>query len=70
MLALYDAAGGRVREVPLPDVPLLPEREREIAIPAVAAEKPLPPGDYRVEVRLDAGMPALLVGETTLAVPR
>lgn len=70
VLALYDAAGGRVREVPLPDVPLLPEREREIAIPAVAAEKPLPPGDYRVEVRLDAGMPALLVGETTLAIPR
>jgi hypothetical protein len=28
------------------------------------------PGSYRVEVRMDVGLPALLVGETTLNVIR
>jgi hypothetical protein len=27
-------------------------------------------GDYRIELRLDVGLPALLVGETTLKVRR
>jgi hypothetical protein len=51
-------------------VPVLPESEREVAIVAFEAEKPLPPGEYRVEVRFDVGMPAVIVGETTLKVPR
>ncbi len=71
-LVIYDAAGRTLREMPVPDVPLLPEREREVAIVALDADKdsPLPPGDYRVELKLDVGLPALIVGETTLKVPR
>lgn len=71
-LIAYDAAGKNVREVPVPDVPLLPESEREVAVVVVDPDKnlTLPPGDYRIELRLDVGLPALLVGETTLKVPR
>jgi hypothetical protein len=69
-MTLFDRSGAAVSQVPLPDVPLLPEREREVAIPATAAGKPLPDGEYRVEVRIDVGMAALIVGETTLKVPK
>src|SRR5262245_28387082 len=71
-LVLYDQSGRNVREVPVPDVPLLPESEREVAITVVDPEKQLTvaPGDYKVEVRIDVGLPALLVGETSLKVPR
>lgn len=68
-LTLFDAAGTAVREVTVPDVPVLPESEREVAIQAFEAAAPLPAGTYRVEVKIDVGMPALLVGETTLTVP-
>ena len=69
-LTLYDSAGKTVRETAVPDVPLLPEREREVAIPAIEIAKPLPAGEYRVEVKIDVGMPAVLVGETTIKVER
>jgi hypothetical protein len=71
-LIIYDASGKTLREMPVPDVPLLPESERDVAIVATDVEKSLtlPPGDYRVEVKLDVGLPALVVGETTLKVPR
>ncbi len=71
-LVIYDQTGKVVREVPMPDVPLLPNSERDVSIVVVDPEKSmtLAPGDYRVEVRLDVGLPALLVGETTLKVPR
>ncbi|MEO8520247.1 MAG: hypothetical protein ABI603_02725 [Acidobacteriota bacterium] len=72
-LTLYDQAGAKVRDVPIPDVPLLPESEREVAIAVIDPETKaaaLPPGEYRVEVRMDVGLPALLVGETTLKVPK
>ena len=64
--------GQTVREVPVPDVPLLPESEREVMIVVVDPDKQsvLAAGDYRVELRLDVGLPAVLVGETTLKVPR
>jgi P pilus assembly chaperone PapD len=69
-LTLFDATGAAVGQTSIPDVPVLPESEREVAIPAVDPDKPsLPAGEYRVEVRIDVGMPALLVGETTLKVP-
>lgn len=69
---LMDQSGHSVRELPVPDVPLLPESEREVSITVIDADKPVPiePGDYRVEVRMDVGLPALLVGETTLKVVR
>ncbi len=71
-LLVYDQAGKTIREVPVPDVPLLPESEREVTMVVVDPEKnlTLAAGDYRVELRIDVGLPALLVGETTLKVPR
>jgi hypothetical protein len=69
-MRIYNGAGEKVAELPVPDVPVLPESEREVAIDTVDPDepRPLPPGEYRVEVRIDAGMPAVLVGETTLKV--
>lgn len=71
-LVLSDQTGRNVREVPVPDLPLLPESEREVAITVVDPEKQLTvaPGDYKVEVRIDVGLPAVLVGETSLKVLR
>ena len=71
-LILLDASGRNVRELPVPDVPLLPESEREVAITVIDPDRPaaIEPGDYRVEVRVDVGLPAVLVGETTLKVLR
>ena len=69
-LTIFDSTGKEVAQTPIPDVPVLPESEREVAIVAFEAAKPLPPGEYRVEVKIDVGMPALIVGETTLKVAR
>jgi hypothetical protein len=69
-LMLYDRTGIAVATIPVPDVPVLPESEREVAIIATEALKPLLSGDYKVELKLDLGMPALVVGETTLKVAR
>jgi P pilus assembly chaperone PapD len=71
VLTLYGADGKMVRELDVPNVPVLPESEREVAISTTKeGQDPLPPGEYRVEVKLDVGLPALLVGETTLKVVR
>lgn len=69
-LTIFDKSGAKLREMVVPDVPVLPESEREVAIDAANPDKgpALPPGDYRVEVRIDVGMPAVIVGETTLRV--
>jgi hypothetical protein len=70
-LVITGAAGIAVREVPVPDVPVLPESEREVAVVAIdKAASPLPPGEYRVELKIDVGLPTLLVGETTLKVAK
>jgi len=69
-LMLYDRTGVSVAEILVPDVPVLPESERELTIRATEAMKPLLAGDYKVELKLDLGMPALVVGETTLRVAR
>jgi P pilus assembly chaperone PapD len=69
-LLVYDGTGTAIAQIPLPDVPVLPESERDLAITASDATRPLPSGQYRVELKLDVGMPALLVGETTLKVAR
>ena len=69
-LVVFDSGGKEVAQMPVPDVPVLPDSEREVAITAFEGSKPLPEGEYRVEVRIDVGMPALLVGETTLKVSR
>ena len=70
-LVVYGQGGAVVRQVAVPDVPVLPESERDVAV--VVADKtttPLPPGDYRIEIKIDVGLPALIVGETTLKVVR
>jgi hypothetical protein len=69
-LTVFDKTGAKVGEMPVPDAPVLPDSERELAIDVWNAERgpALPPGEYRVEVRIDVGMPAVLVGETTLTV--
>ena len=67
-LVVYDGAGRTVRELPIPDVPVLPDSEREVAVTAIDATNTLPSGDYRVEVKIDVGLPAVIVGETTLRV--
>jgi hypothetical protein len=68
-LTLYDKAGAIVSQTLVPDAPVLPESEREIVILAINPDKPAPPpGEYRVEVKIDVGMPALIVGETTIKV--
>jgi P pilus assembly chaperone PapD len=68
-LTVFGAASAVVREVAVPDVPVLPESERDVAIVlAENAVKPLPPGEYRIEVKIDVGLPALLIGETTLKI--
>lgn len=69
-LMLYDRTGMAVATIPVPDVPVLPESEREVAMIATEALKTLLSGDYKVELKLDLGMPALVVGETTLKVAR
>jgi P pilus assembly chaperone PapD len=68
-LTLYDKAGTAVSQTPVPDVPVLPESEREVAAAAINPDKgSLPPGEYRVEIKIDVGMAALIVGETTFKV--
>jgi P pilus assembly chaperone PapD len=71
-VVIRDASGKVVREMPVPDVPLLPESERDVTIPLIGgdATQPLAAGDYRVELRIDIGLPEVLVGETALKVPR
>jgi hypothetical protein len=71
-LLVYDGTGRMVREVAVPDVPLLPESERDVSMNVIDPEKhaALAAGEYRLELRMDVGLPAVLVGETTLKVPR
>ena len=70
-LQISGVSGVGLREVPVPDVPVLPESERDVVIVAFErAVNPLPPGDYRVELRIDVGLAALIVGETTLKVAK
>ena len=53
---LFDAAGGVAREAAVPDVPLLPESEREVAVPvAIAPATPLAPGIYRAGLQTRSG---------------
>ena len=68
-VTVYGAGNAVVRQVPVPDVPILPESERDVAIVvADSTLKSLPPGEYRIEVKIDVGLPALIIGETTLKV--
>jgi P pilus assembly chaperone PapD len=71
VLTIFDGAGTVVRQIEVPNVPVLPESERDVAIPTAGErDPPLPPGDYRVELKLDVGVRELLVGETRLTIAR
>jgi P pilus assembly chaperone PapD len=68
-MLIYDKAGTMVRRIPVPDVPILPESEREVLIPlAEEGKAALPDGEYRVELRIDVGLAEVLVGETTVTI--
>lgn len=78
-LVLFDATGAVARETAVPDVPLLPESERELTVPVATAPStgsgqapgtPLAPGLYRAELKLDLGMAAIIVGEAPVRIPR
>ena len=70
-LVLFDAAGAVARETAVPDVPLLPESEREVSVPvAIAPATPLAPGIYRAELKLDLGLAAIIVGETPVTIAK
>jgi hypothetical protein len=67
---LRDAGGNVVTNVDVPNVPLLPMAERDVTIQLTKDGQPSPAaGEYTVEVKIDVGMPALIVGETTLKIP-
>lgn len=69
-LLISTLSGQLVRKLEVPNVPVLPESEREVLIATAGPDDPaLAPGEYRVELRLDVGLPALLVGETTMKIP-
>jgi P pilus assembly chaperone PapD len=68
-LTVYDKAGTVVRQIEVPNAPVLPESERELAMPTAGeGEALLAAGDYRVEVKIDVGQRELLVGETVLKI--
>ena len=69
-VVVYDLSGNVVRQIPVPDVPVLPESERDVVVPTNESSTRLPPGQYRVELKIDVGQPAVIVGETTLKVER
>jgi P pilus assembly chaperone PapD len=70
-LQLFDASGAVAREVVVPDVPMLPESEREVTVPvAIAAASPLAPGLYRAELKLDLGLAAIIIGETPMRISK
>jgi P pilus assembly chaperone PapD len=70
-LQLFDASGTVAREAIVPDVPLLPESEREVTVPvAIAAATPLAPGLYRAELKLDLGLAAIIIGETPMRISK
>ena len=69
-LIVYGEDGRVVRKLALPDVPVLPGSDREvlIALSDEAQPAPLVPGHYRLELRVDVGLPEVLVGETTITI--
>jgi len=64
-LTVKDSNGQKVAEIGMPDVPILPESEREIKI---SSEKPLPKGSYSALAVIDIGSRDLIGAETTFSV--
>ena len=62
---VLDAGGKVLIDEPVGDLPVLPEGIRRIEIKSAKA---LEPGNYKAQVRLNVGMPAVLVGEKPFTV--
>lgn len=60
-----DSNGQKVFEVEIPDVPVLPQSEREINI---RYDKPIPKGKYTALAAVDIGVPELIGAEATFTV--
>ncbi|MDO8836069.1 MAG: hypothetical protein Q7V01_10755, partial [Vicinamibacterales bacterium] len=70
-LVISAAGGVVVRQLTLPGVPVLPDSRRQFRVSTAGpGQSPLEPGQYTVEVRIDVGQAALIVGETSFEVPR
>jgi P pilus assembly chaperone PapD len=64
-ITVKDSAGTKAFEVELPDVPVLPESEREIK---VTYDRPIPSGKYSAMAVVDIGKKELIGAETTFSV--
>lgn len=64
-ITLEDGQGKTVAKLDLPDVPALPESEREIRVPY---EKALPKGTYKITAVLDIGKKELYGAEATFTI--
>ena len=64
-IAVKDDRGEKVLEVEIPDVPVLPESEREVK---VSYEKPVPKGKYRALAVVDIGKKELIGAEASFVI--
>jgi len=65
LVTVKDSSGSKALEVELPDVPVLPESERDIK---VTYDKPIPKGKYTATAVVDIGKKELIGAETTFEV--
>lgn len=64
-ITVKDEKGERVFEIEIPDVPVLPESERDVR---VNYEKPIPKGKYSAMAVVDIGMKELIGAETSFSI--
>ena len=64
-IIIRDKAGKEIGKAPLPDVPILPQSDRDFK---VAWEAKLPAGEYVAELLMDIGRKELLAGERKFSI--
>jgi len=64
-ITVKDEKGEKAFEIEIPDVPVLPESEREIR---VSYEKPIPAGNYKAMALVDIGRKELIGAETVFSI--
>ena len=64
-ITVKDSDGKKAFEVDIPDVPVLPESEREVK---VNYDKPIPKGEYKATAIVDIGKKELIGAETTFEI--
>ena len=65
-ITVKDSNGSKAFEVEMPDVPVLPESEREVK---VSYDQPIPKGKYTATAVVDIGKKELIGAETTFEIP-